>query len=272
MKFNPFSNLKRSVSFATVCLLLAGLVLIPACQNPADDFIPTRAEEVSEADITMAMNRTAPAVAEMLNDVEVRKLVKSLSLKEFDGDYNVLYKDIANQQLRNGETFGQRLTSSLAARMGSEEEAQATINMIPRFHIAVPVNIEKWDTETFVPSVVVNPLHLNESEFETYQGYSADGREISLSSRVDPEFPVVSLGVNERTFDDGRVKPQFLATADVNNRVSGETERLEAFKILNLNALEGWAAGKPEMRVNVIGSRAYGTTSSVTAQNITTKY
>lgn len=274
MKFNPFSNLKRSVSFATVCLLLAGLVLIPACQDPADEFMPVQAEQVTDADITAAMNQAAPVMAEMLNDIEVRNLIKENALKQFDGDYDVLYKDLAIQQLRKGETFGMRFTANLAAQLGSEAEAERVINMIPRFHVAVPVNIEKWDTDAFVPSVVVNPFHLQESEYETYTTYTANGQTSALSSRVDPEFPVVALGVNERTYDDGRLKPQFLASYDDANRarVSGEQERLEAFKILNLNALEGWAAGKPEMRVDVLGARAFGSISSITDHKITTKY
>ncbi|MEL6593118.1 MAG: hypothetical protein AAFQ68_23670, partial [Bacteroidota bacterium] len=137
----------RSFSFprvAAACLLVLSMAFITSCQNLNDDVLPT-AESVTEADITQAMNQVAPAVAEMLNEGEVRKLIKELSLLEFDGDYNVLYKDIASKPLASGETFGQRLTSSLATRLGSEEQAMATIKMIPRFHIAVPVNIEQWE-------------------------------------------------------------------------------------------------------------------------------
>ncbi|MFK7926474.1 MAG: hypothetical protein AB8H47_31285 [Bacteroidia bacterium] len=271
MKFNPISTLKRSVSFATVCLLLAGLVLIPACQNPADDFIPAKAENITDADITAAMDQAAPVVAEMLNDIEVRNLVKEYALKQFDGDYDVLYKDLAIQQLRKSETFGQRFTSKLAAQVGSEVEAERLINMIPRFHISVPVNAEKWDTESFVPSVVVSPFHLDESEYETYQGYAADGRAISLSSRVDPAVPVVALGVNERTYDDGRVRPEFLAVDNSNHRTSGDYETLNWIRIPNLSGVEGWAAGKPELTMIVIGARGMGTMSNAVFAEITKK-
>ncbi|MEL6590849.1 MAG: hypothetical protein AAFQ68_12245, partial [Bacteroidota bacterium] len=113
--------------------------------------------------------------------------------------------------------------------------------------------IEQWEVESYVPSVVVNPFHLDEDEFETFDGFAANGEAVSLDSEEEPTVPVVVLGVNERTNDEGLILPQFQATedADQNLRVSGEYEYLKKFRVTNLSAIEKWGGGKPEIELYV---------------------
>jgi hypothetical protein len=57
-------------------------------------------------------------LAKTLKDKEVRTFIKSEALKQFDGDYDVLYKNVAEYSFTDGKKFKDKLAQSGSDKSG----------------------------------------------------------------------------------------------------------------------------------------------------------
>lgn len=149
------------------------------------------------------LERFAKALAKSMTDKEVRKFIKNEANKMFDGDYDILYKTSVEKSV-NGEKFSKLLAKQLKAieKSGSDKEAENTLESfsteIPLLNISVPVNIESWDEESYIPLVVVIPTDFDEKTTKTVKAYDASGKVTLLSAKGTPNVPVIVVGRNER--------------------------------------------------------------------------
>jgi len=172
-------------------------------------------EKVNPEDINNALEEMAILFAEAIKEVEVRRLIKSEVGKKFDGDYDALYKNLKFFKFNDGKSFEERLADAFArvrARKGetvkwneSILKVKGLVSKIPRFQVSVPVNFERWDERGYIPLVAYHPVGVDDKLVKYVKAYDSEGREYLLDAWKVPDFPVIVLGISERTDDKGNV-------------------------------------------------------------------
>ncbi|CAN5861785.1 hypothetical protein BH24BAC1_BH24BAC1_33670 [soil metagenome] len=223
----------------------------------------------------------AKTLAKSLSNVQVRRSIKKEALKQFDGDYDILYSQFQNQILpESGITVEQALGAGAADNgdvTNKVSEIRRAAKEFPKLNIAVPVLIDKWDVENYVPLVaVVLPSH-DVEKTGIVKAYDNKGQVFWLDSKL-PEMPVVVVGLNERVeintdgtilirnfptisrdgnagvkteditsgIGDGGNKTESVLNTCV-PRVEGYREVLSGFWFGDLNTYEHWTLGAPEI-------------------------
>lgn len=223
------------------------------------------------------LDKLARRLASSLEDEELRAFIKTEALKKFDGDYDILYSMI------KGKNVGSRKFSEHLNRAGNADEAVSQVaDEIPLLNIAVPVNIEKWDTETFTPMVAFAYSSFDENTTTHLKAYDSDGNIHWLDAKQRPDHPIIILGLNERVKVDQkgnllqignyplanlRIEEPILAPEDpyyggggndggssggsTNNncRVDKKREYLKGINCTDLSSYESWHLGAPELRL-----------------------
>ena len=171
-------------------------------------------KEVNPESVNDALETLAMALARALTERDVRIKLKEEVGKKFDGDYDVLFKNIADFRFTDGATFREKLAKGYAqARAVAGERvdhaaALASVNAlaarIPKFHI-IAVNYEIWDAGTYVPMVGYAPVNTDEILVERVKAFDENGNLLWLDNKKLPDFPVLGVGINERTDDAGNV-------------------------------------------------------------------
>ncbi|UYZ62106.1 hypothetical protein [Hymenobacter weizhouensis] len=191
--------------------------------------------------------------AELGSNSALREFLRDQALKQFDGDYDVLYQRVAEQRI-GGETLEDIFTrqfvkqSAQQGRNTSTEEAQAwvqrTIAGIPLCQFSVPLHCEEWDP-AYAPTVVALPEDFDDMKVETLRAFNQDGKEEILNAKEEPKLPVVVIGTCERVDEKGELLPGF--DDNTAERLNGAAERLERYQIPDIGEIEGWPMGGPEI-------------------------
>jgi DUF3103 family protein len=140
------------------------------------------------------LERTAVALARALESSEVREVIKREVGRKFDGDFEVLYRDLANARLSDGSTFRLRLADA-ASPEAFDRQAAA----LPQLQVAVPVHYQDWDTQAMAPLVAYVPTAIAEADLKEVRAFDAKGGLHLLDATNPPDVPVVVIGLNERT-------------------------------------------------------------------------
>ena len=133
-----------------------------------------------------------------MGDESVRTLIKTEALKKFDGDFDILYQNIKDRQV-GGKTMNAVLNEN-GSRSGASRKIPIAhlAAQMPLLNISVPVNIEKWNTGSFEPLVVVQSNVKDESKLKLIKAYDKTGKVHWLDAQKAPDFPVIVVGFNER--------------------------------------------------------------------------
>lgn len=207
--------MKRSTVLFSVLLLAVAATasaerarVVPGAEpSPTIGVRPT-AEQASP------FEELARSLAVALQDREVRELIQREVGRRFDGDWNVLYRDLANRRLADGTTFRGRLAAAAAttAPASTPRSLSAALSRIdayaaalPKLQVAVPVRFEDWDTESYVPLVAYMPPGVDDDELVEVPAFDAAGALHRLDARIEPAMPVVVVSLNERTDELGFV-------------------------------------------------------------------
>ncbi len=164
------------------------------------------------------------------------------------------------------------LKNSLAGVDLNSEELVAS-GELPLLNVAVPVNIEKWDDQTSTPLVAYLPEGYDEKTATEITAFDGAGKVHLLDAKTAPTVPVIVISENERTqIEQGKVSLKAgLVNFDkkANARQSAGAEGpggntvvcgtmpydevlyLTGFLSENLGAIESWANGAPEIRMNI---------------------
>ena len=244
-------------------------VVITSCQKEG-------VLEITEPEIVMndfneesvAIEELAIATAAAMTDANFRQSVKTEAMKQFDGDYDILYSRLVKESLKSGKS-GNFYLNALSEKYksigkNSRQYIENLIKQIPRFQIAVPVHCESWDTENHLPLVAYVPTNFDEKTFTKVKAFDKDGKLHWLSLDKEPNFPVVVLGYNERTDDNGNLIDGFkniLPDEGDGGGGSGgsgggfnyspNSLYLVKLKFNDLSAYEPWISGKPEIYIDI---------------------
>lgn len=148
------------------------------------------------------MDIVAKQLAASLNQKGIRHFIKKEALKKFDGDFDILY-DKVKSQVMEGKTFQNHLGTLNFSVSGTSKntikQLENITSSLPLLNISIPVNIEKWDTESFTPLVAIVPADYDEKTSSKIKAYDKYGKIHWLDAKKKPDFPVIAVGINERT-------------------------------------------------------------------------
>jgi len=216
--------------------------------------------------VNRALEELAKAFALSVKDVEVRRFIKAEVGKKFDGDYEFLYQFARGHSFADGESFEVKLGKGYSKRFGLGDgisRVKELVKLIPRFNIAVPVNFERWDEESYVPLVAYRPVGVDDKLIEKVKAFDWEGKEYWLDAKKAPDFPVIVLGINERVDDNGNVRyfslPNMRTSLDDEGGgggFGGESSGVKTYKLkvvwfrCNNTDFEGWFGGAPEFYIH----------------------
>ncbi len=270
MIFN-MSNFK--VFMRILSLISVGMM---GCQQQQLPIVPDTEAHIEDSflDIDAQFDAVSKALALIMEDSEFRILIKTKAMLQFDGDYDVLISHILDHRFTDGQLLQAKLFSSFSAAHNlSPAEATKSLERIlennPLLTLSIPVNIEKWDAEhEFIP-VIIRPY--TDKGMTHVRGYKQNWEEILLPIDIEPDFPVLAVGENERCDENGVVKPGLLPVKKDNSTSSltfneGQQVELWQVNVPNLSAVEPWLWGKPEFFCSVRGGTVVASGSSATGQ------
>lgn len=192
----------------------------------------------SGANVDVLMEKFAKSLATSLRNDDFRSFLKTEAEKKFDGDFDILFsrsKDVA----LNGKKFKDFFIDN-GNLTGAELEELTSLNL--KLNIAIPVNIEKWDTQTQAPLVIFVPSNYVENKTPTFLAFDINGNQYLIDAIEEPSVPVIVVGRNERMgYEASKQQGKSL-------RTSGNYEKVEYIKCPNLSNIEGWSNGAPEIR------------------------
>jgi hypothetical protein len=224
------------------------------------------------------LDNVAKRLARSLEKEEVRAFIKSEALKKFDGDFDILYSAVKDKSI-TGSKFSEHLNQ--AAKAG--EDVNQFAARVPLLNIAVPVNIDKWNTQNFTPLVAIAHSSLDEKTTKLVKAYDSKGNIHWLDAQQAPDYPVVVVGLNERIEVDkngnllkvnkfpsvnSRMEDQSMEEIDdggsggggstggstgstTDCRVDKRYEWLTGMEFADVSYYEAWARGAPEVRLIV---------------------
>lgn len=183
-----------STFLAAMGLALTGAALV----NPAQ----ANAAPVSKAGTltTAEANRSLDSLAKSLataNRSDLRSTIHQAVAKRFDGDEEALWSSFAADPAFSAKVAGNKQNSNVIASAAAK---------MPRLQIAVPVHFDSWDPATYAPLVAYTPQGIDDTQLTTITAYDAAGTAVTLDARVAPKQPVIVLGLNERSDEQGVLK------------------------------------------------------------------
>jgi hypothetical protein len=209
--------------------------------------------------VDAAREDVARKLAKALTNVQLREFIKEEVLKKFDGDYDVLFSKVLTQANQLGVDLADLTTTT-------DEQ--------PLLNLAVPVNAESWNAQTYTPLVAFLPGDYDEATTTQIKAFDASGNVHILDTKKAPSVPVIVIGQNERTeIQQGQVvlKKGLISVGTVkkgdsqgkysplsNAGIAGcglmpydKMLYLTGFRSENLGAIEHWTLGAPEIRMNM---------------------
>ncbi|SFE81905.1 DUF3103 family protein [Thermoflexibacter ruber] len=210
-------------------------------------------------EINQNLEKVAFSLAAQMNDPEIRKIIKDEALKQFDGDYDILYNHLKNIKTKDGKSIGEKL-------MLKNKNIHAQATKIPKFQLSVPINCESWDTENHIPLVVIIPQGKSDKEISRLKAIDYKGNIHFLDAKKVPNEPVVVLNESERTDENGNLLENLVLSTNrnlSNGRLENSAEYLGRIYAPNPSALEAWWDSNLEMRLVVSVRPNGGTPTSV---------
>ncbi|MDN5201171.1 hypothetical protein QQ008_07355 [Fulvivirgaceae bacterium BMA10] len=208
--------MKKALNFLRVIPLCA---LFCACNqlNPLEEQPPEFTEEQIAFDAT-ELNKLGKQFTQVLSatisDNNVKKFLKTEAVKQFDGDYDILFARVKDDPVQvehaNGRTetlsFTELLRSASSNSRTDEAAFEDLIEAIavkyPLLQISLPelpaASAESWDTQNYDPLVVFVPADYEESEADKLEAFNTAGETIWLDPKVPPTQPTIVVGANER--------------------------------------------------------------------------
>ncbi len=211
---------------AAAALAAAALAAsVMSCNRDQVVPVPDAPPAITQANQELAA--VAKALARTLgSEAAYRQLLKAEALKQFDGDYDVLYRAFAAQQ----PTFGQHMDELVAQSPGGQPLTGMAdvLAHVPNLNISVPVNITKWSADTYAPLVLFIPADFDEKTYtKPLQAYDKDGQVHLLDAKKAPDYPVVVIGPSERVKGTALTSENFGPGKGANSLIGGKvTNRL----------------------------------------------
>lgn len=195
-------KIKVALLFCATCLLFASCAKDAMKNKPADPAVNTAQ---TSANYDETAKNVAKDVANKLNSLAFRKMLRHEVLLRFDGDANILISSMMKrlpkylEYERNAQNLNRTAEENDLLNSFSFDVLQQAGNTFPQMQIAVQTDAETWNATTFIPKVVYLPAAFDEATHNTISGYDNNQNPISVSSLIDPTDNFVVISFNERT-------------------------------------------------------------------------
>lgn len=234
-----------------------------SCNEPestSEILSPVQPEVEKVARVNSQFMEMTRAISLLIQEEEIRELLYSKISERFDGDWNVLFKDLMDIRLQDDKLFKDYLIKGLSTfseGTNPQNRLEEIFTEHPDIQIVMPIRFEEWESNTYVPHTAYIPADYNEGSTETVFSIDSEGSIEYLDAVEEPDFPVLVLGLNERTDDAGNLLPDY----DRSNKRSLEEEdatRGTCYKRTDGGMesivqvyVESWMHGKCEWKVAI---------------------
>lgn len=138
-----------------ICILFIVFVNIISCSNDRIDTVANLSTIEKDTDVDLLKNKFSFALAKVLFENEnVRELIKTEALKQFDYDYDVLYMLVKGKILKDGNSL-----ETLLSQYMDKRELLLLVHQVPTLTIFVPMlpysifSVETWNVDKEIPCV-----------------------------------------------------------------------------------------------------------------------
>lgn len=165
------------------------------------------------------IKKFAKSLSKSLDQKDLRKELKKEAMLKIDGDYDIIWKGFKDKMIKT--TKGNKTVKEFISEKMYGKDKEKKIKELDdfnekfkKFQISVPVKCEKWDTENYTPLVAFMTADYNE-KMETIDAYDANGNLITLSNKIIPKQPVIVIGLNERSNENGEILEHYLKSIPI---------------------------------------------------------
>jgi DUF3103 family protein len=217
----------------------------------------------SAARVNQSLDSMAKLFARAMTDAKMRQSVHAAVAKRFDGDTDVLYKDLSTtSDVRRGlaTAYSHGVTAQSSDALSAVDRFASAI---PRFQVAVPAHFDAWNAASYTPLVAYVPAGVKDTTLKTVTAYDARGKAYALDAQVAPARPVIVLGVNERTDDSGKLRHAESVTTNREATATASSPMLSALaatsyevrvvKVHLIHDNEPWVKGSAEISLRAQG-------------------
>lgn len=187
--------MKTSLNWVLAYTLLT-IIFVSSCQERLS-VAPFAPVQISDKQSNILKNEFATVLAKALIDKKVRDFIKNESLKQFDGDYDILYAVIKDKMFQDGKTFEQYLS-----QYASSSDILSKLSSVPLLTIFVPTlakfSPQTWDVNSQIPIVASLSSDQIETSGNRIMAFSQNGESYTLTTKDDPNRPVIVIKNNER--------------------------------------------------------------------------
>lgn len=178
-----------------ITLGFALLLVLFSCKKErvvSDEVLEGKTEIISKEEKLQAKFAKLFARA-IKDDNNLRSFIKNESLKQFDNDYDILYQQVKDVEINNGESFRKKLLNYVSLK--ELEDIEANLPLLTIFVPTIPnFNPDTWNAVNEIPKVAVNSGRIN----TPITLYGDSGDSVMLKSNQIPGFPVLVVKQNER--------------------------------------------------------------------------
>ncbi len=214
-------------------------------------------------ELNQTLKTLAQATSRLVEEPEFRTWLKAEALKQFDGDYDVLWQHHLDHRFSDGQTLRAKLANALAEQYDSPKAAAEQLDRwmeaYPVLQFAVPVHIEDWEAEMVAIPVTYAAEDAEDSTVHSIEVFSQENIAAKLSLSDAPESPVIVVGLSERCGDNGEIL-DFLSEKSSSilpaskSFDEGQVIELWQVNVPDLNKWESWLYGKPEFWCSARGA------------------
>jgi len=176
------------------------------------------------------------------------QILKSKIGEKFDGDFDILWNQIKDRQI-SGKSL-RLLVDSRFSECTRKVLPIDKIEEIPLLQISLPVNFNDWDGESTI-LVAYTPLTIDDMEWEEINAYDSNLKEYMLDAKTEPDYPVMVVGINERSNEGEEATTNTLAksvSVASSSHESGDNEWLYKFRFTGGDR-DPWPLGDGEVYV-----------------------
>lgn len=142
------------------------------------------------------IDQFAKTLALTLQKIEIRQFLKTEALKQFDGDYDILFSMIKDHPI---DDAGNTLISVLQKYNEGRVSISEISSQIPLLNISIPdlmmAHPEDWDVENHIPVVTV---YNNSNPAECLKSYNYKDSVLYINAIDEPFETVIVVSENER--------------------------------------------------------------------------
>jgi hypothetical protein len=144
-------------------------------------------------------------------------------MKKFDGDFDILYSNVKDSYV-GGKSLHDRISEIATDIKKSTELSFKTefssvdelISKVPKLQIAIPVNCEEWNTNSFIPPVACLNSEMKNKTVTHIKAYERDGKLKMMDKAIAPKNTAIVISINERLDENGNVRECYLVKTDSN--------------------------------------------------------